>query len=116
MPLLVVRQAAGDDPARFLLLREDGKSRPEPVEVPAAQGFSVEERPQSDLMAELRWYLENFLEYPCPPETGRAERLLRALHSWGERLFGPNFSAAVPRAEKVGRLAAALRKQTLLIV
>ena len=34
-------------------------------------------------MQELRWYLEDFLDYPFPPRTDRAHELLGALGSWG---------------------------------
>jgi hypothetical protein len=46
-------------------------------------------------MAELRWHLENFLEFPVSLETGRAKRLLRALRSWGEAAFEALFGDRV---------------------
>lgn len=60
---------------------------------PAADTFPVEGRPGSRLAEELRWYLEEFLDYPFHPETERAERVLTALQKWGqvsfESLLGP---------------------------
>ncbi len=47
----------------------------------------MEGRPNSNLMEELRWYLEKFLEYPFPPETDHAERIQAALKNWGEEAF-----------------------------
>jgi tetratricopeptide (TPR) repeat protein len=38
-------------------------------------------------MAELRWYLESFLDFPFPPATGRADRVLKALGIWGLEAF-----------------------------
>jgi hypothetical protein len=38
-------------------------------------------------MLELQWYLETFLDYPFPPETDHAERILKALRDWGEQAF-----------------------------
>ena len=38
-------------------------------------------------MRELRWYLEDFLDYPFPPETDHAERVQRALRGWGKEAF-----------------------------
>ena len=38
-------------------------------------------------MRELQWYLETFLDYPFPPDTDRAERVLQALRDWGEQAF-----------------------------
>ena len=43
-------------------------------------------------MAELRWYLENFLDYPFPPETDRAEQVQEALKQWGTEVFQGIFS------------------------
>ena len=43
--------------------------------------------PKSDLLQELRWYLEVFLSYPFSPETEHAERVLTALKSWGRQAF-----------------------------
>ena len=52
-----------------------------------ARCFPVENRPNSDLMSELQWYLESFLDYPFPPETEHAERVLKSLRDWGEQAF-----------------------------
>ena len=68
MSTLIIRHVPESDPLRFQVLEPDGDPTP-PVEVPAAAGYAVEGRPTSDLMAELRWYLEDFLEYPFHPET-----------------------------------------------
>jgi len=38
-------------------------------------------------MRELQWYLETFLDYPFPPETNHAERVLDSLKRWGEQAF-----------------------------
>ena len=43
-------------------------------------------------MQELQWYLEDFLEYPFPPETDRADRVIAALRGWGEQTFEALFS------------------------
>jgi hypothetical protein len=42
---------------------------PSPVPVPSPYEFPVEGQPHSNLMRELRWYLEHFLDYPFDPET-----------------------------------------------
>ncbi|HEX8201566.1 MAG TPA: CHAT domain-containing protein, partial [Isosphaeraceae bacterium] len=72
---------------RFQVVRlHDGKAT-EPASVVSPVGFAVEGRPDSDLMRELRWYLETFLDYPFPPETDHAERVQAALRRWGEQAF-----------------------------
>jgi hypothetical protein len=43
------------------------------------------------LLAELRWYLEDFLEYPFSPDTERAERVLAALDAWARAAFAALF-------------------------
>jgi hypothetical protein len=84
---LVIRHIPESDPASFQVMRlRDGKTT-EPVSPPSPHGFPVEGRPSSDLVRELQWYLETFLDYPFPPETEHAERVLKALKDWGEQTF-----------------------------
>jgi hypothetical protein len=79
MKTLIVRHVDQSDPAQFQVVRlSDGKTVG-PVVVPSPVGFPVVGRPNSDLMRELGWYLEGFLDYPFPPETDHAERLRDAL-------------------------------------
>ena len=68
----------------------DGRST-DTVAIPSPVGFPVEGRPHSDLMRELRWYLETFLDYPFPPETEHAERVQDALAAWGKQAFDSLF-------------------------
>ena len=44
-------------------------------------------------MRELQWYLETFLDYPFPPETDHAERVLQSLKQWGEQAFDALFGS-----------------------
>jgi tetratricopeptide (TPR) repeat protein len=90
MPTLLLRHLAGSDPPRFVVQRAGGKETP-PAEVPSPVGFPVEGRPKSDLVRELAWYLEAFLEYPFSPETEHADRVLAALRAWGEKAFDALF-------------------------
>jgi len=84
---LVIRHIPDSDPASFQVVRlRDGKTA-EPVSPPSPHGFPVEGRPNSDLVRELQWYLETFLDYPFPPETDHADRVLKALKDWGEQTF-----------------------------
>jgi tetratricopeptide (TPR) repeat protein len=72
-------------PHSFRLWRGEGLSPI--VRLPSPFDQPVSGLPDSNLMRELRWYLEEFLDYPFPPETGRAERLLAALRDWGQTAF-----------------------------
>ena len=42
-------------------------------------------------MRELRWYLEQFLDYPFHPETDHADHVLDALRAWGTQAFNALF-------------------------
>src|SRR5947208_606815 len=77
-------------PTVFKLTRADGKSLP-PVAVPSPYEFPVGGGSSASLMSELRWYLEGFLDYPFPPETVRAERVLDAMKAWGSQAFDAVF-------------------------
>jgi hypothetical protein len=84
---LTIRHVPGSAPVSFQVVRlRDGKTS-QPIALKPPVGFPVEGRPASDLMAELQWYLEEFLNYPYSPETERAERILKALYDWGEQAF-----------------------------
>lgn len=93
---LMIRHIPESNPALFQLARlRDGKTA-DPVSLPSPHGFPVESRPNSDLMRELQWYLETFLDYPFLPETDHAGRVLKALKGWGEQTR-PAHSAKVRR-------------------
>jgi hypothetical protein len=84
---LRIAHVAGSDPAAFQVIRlSDGKTAP-PATPLSPVGFPVDGRPSSDLMHELQWYLEGFLDYPFPPETEHAERVLDSLRTWGTQAF-----------------------------
>jgi hypothetical protein len=83
---LRISHVPGSAPPAFQATRlGDGKTTaPTPVLSPVT--FPVEGR-QDALLAELRWYLESFLDYPYSPETEHAERVLASLRAWGENAF-----------------------------
>lgn len=82
---LIIRHIPESNPPSFMVVRHDGKSS-QPIVVESPVGFPVEGRPD-DLLRELRWYLEKFLDYPFPPETDHADRIQTALRAWGEQAF-----------------------------
>src|SRR5689334_16405147 len=91
MKTLIIRHVDAGLPPKFQAIRPEDTRSTESVPIPAPVGFPVEGRPESDLTAELRWYLEQFLEYPFSPETERAERVQLALRRWGEQAFNALF-------------------------
>ena len=100
MSILIIQHEGAGDPARFKVVRVRGanvNATPEAAEVAPPHGFPVEGRPDSDLMAELRWYLEQFLGYPFEPETDHAERVQKALRAWGGQAFSSLFGAGQGR-------------------
>ena len=89
---LIIRHLENSSPPKFEILRLPDGKRAGPFELPPAAGYPVEGRPDSDLLRELRWYLEDFLDYPFPPETDHADRVLKALKDWGEESFRALFA------------------------
>ena len=88
---LAIEHVENSGPPAFKLTRlGSGKSLP-PVAIKSPYETSVEGRPNSDLMQELRWYLEGFLDYPFHPETVHAEHVLDALKAWGADAFNALF-------------------------
>lgn len=89
---LRVAHIPGSDPPAFQVVRvSDGKTAPG-AKPPSPVGFPVEGRPNSDLIRELQWYLESFLDYPFSPETEHAERVQSSLRQWGEQAFSALFA------------------------
>jgi tetratricopeptide (TPR) repeat protein len=91
---LAIQHLPGSDPASFRVVRlRDRKCSP-PIPVISPVRFPVEGRPNSHLLRELQWYLETFLEYPFPPETEHADRVLKSLRTWGEQTFRALFDVS----------------------
>ena len=84
---LVIRHLVNSTSPQFEVLRLPDAKPAGPFTPPPAAGYPVEGRPDSDLLRELRWRLEDFLSYPFPPETDHADRVLKALQDWGEQSF-----------------------------
>ncbi|MBL8232569.1 MAG: tetratricopeptide repeat protein [Bryobacterales bacterium] len=80
-----------DNSRTFQLTRAADAKPTTPVEIPSPYEFPVANRPNSNLMAELRWYLESFLDYPYHPETVHAENVLDSLKAWGTQAFNALF-------------------------
>lgn len=83
---LQIHHLEGRSPAIFQFVLPEGDPL-KPSAVPSPWEFPVENRPASNLMEELRWYLEDFPDYPFPPETDHARRVLEALDAWGGQAF-----------------------------
>ena len=107
MPTLIIRQVEASDPPQFQIVRlKDGKTTA-PVAIVSPASTPVADLPNSNLIAELRWYLEEFLDYPFPPVTDRASHVQDALRGWGEQAFTALFGAGPGRdfyhdAERAG--------------
>jgi tetratricopeptide (TPR) repeat protein len=94
MSRVIVRQVPGTDPAAFLLVGQDGTTTPVPVVVPSPRGYPVPGAGNRDLLEELGWYLEQFLDYPFAPATERADAVQAALRNWGKDAFDALFGSA----------------------
>ncbi len=78
---LAIAHVEGSSPPAFTLTRlTDGRSAA-PVTISSPYAYPVESQPNSNLMEQLRWYLEHFLDYPFDPEIGHAGRVLDALQA-----------------------------------
>ncbi len=84
MPHTLIIRHSGE--LEFLVTRPDGKIS-SPVTLTPPDAVQVEGRPNSNLLQDLRWYLEKFLDYPFHPNTQIAERTQVALQVWGEDTF-----------------------------
>src|SRR5271165_927750 len=88
---LAIEHVESSCPPAFKLTRlSDDRSLPA-VAIGSPYEFPVEGRPNSPLMRELRWYLEQFLDYPFHPETDHADHVLDALRAWGTQAFNALF-------------------------
>ena len=86
---LVIRHISNDNEELQFQLQSlpEGEFAGGPVALAAPDSIPVEGRPNSNLSLDLRWYLEQFLEYPFDPYTDVAERIQAALKDWGEQAF-----------------------------
>lgn len=88
MSRLIIRHiSAGTTSPSFVVIHAPDHRTADPAEVVSPVGFPVEGRFQSDLTSELRWYLEEFLDYPFSPWTERAQRVQNSLRQWGRQAF-----------------------------
>jgi CHAT domain-containing protein len=92
----------------------DGKYAEEVV-ITAPEALQVEGRPDSNLSLALRWYLEEFLDYPSPPRTEVAERVQASLKTWGEGAFEALFRSGRGRDFYHDAYRAGLENLTLKI-
>lgn len=96
MEAIIISHLAGTEPARFEVIRPNGQRAPA-VELPSPYQFPVQDRPNDHLMAQLRWYLEDFLDYPFSPRTDQAIHVEAALKAWGTRAFDALFQSGKAR-------------------
>jgi hypothetical protein len=89
--VLAIAHVEKSSPPLFTLSRRAEGNFAAPVAICSPSEFPVADQPNSNLMRELRWYLEGFLDYPFPPETGHAEHVLDALKGWGTQAFNALF-------------------------
>ncbi|MBC8204838.1 MAG: hypothetical protein H8E87_04930 [FCB group bacterium] len=57
---LIIKHIKKTDPPEFFVWRQSDGKATEQVIVQSPFGFPVEDRPNSELMTELQWYLEEF--------------------------------------------------------
>jgi len=95
---LIVQHVPDSNPPAFVVARHDPpQTTPETVRITPPEQFGAEQLPGTDLRRELRWYLEQFLDYPFPPNTDRAERAQDVLEAWGTHAFNALFHGGMAR-------------------
>ena len=87
MNTLTIHHVENTEPAVFEVHRMADGKHSKAASVSSPVGYPVKGMDDGDLTRELRWYLEDFLQYPFPPATDRAERAQAALKAWGEEAF-----------------------------
>jgi tetratricopeptide (TPR) repeat protein len=116
MHTLLVRHTSGTDAPAFVVERlGDGKAGPE-TQVPPPNSIPIDGRPNDTLTGQLRWYLEQFLKYPFPPELDHAERVRTAFRTWGRRAFDALFTPPAARRAYEQAVGDGFEKLTLRVV
>ena len=97
MIIIIIRHVAGGERGGFQVQRvqKDDVKSTESVEIVSPVGFPVEGRSNSELMTDLRWYLERFLDFPFSPQTDIADRVQAALKGWGTQAFTALFGSGL---------------------
>ena len=115
MHTLIIRHLGSTgDQHRCQVCRPDGRYAEEAV-ITAPEALQVEGRPDSNLSLDLRWYLEEFLDYPFPPRTEVAERVQASLKAWGAGAFDALFRSGRGRDFYHDAYRAGLENLTLKI-
>ena len=83
MQKLIVRHVGSSGAPQFVVTRGADNRDADVVTLASPVGFKVPGSAGRELMGELAWYLEKFLDYPFPPRTDQAERARQALGLWG---------------------------------
>jgi tetratricopeptide (TPR) repeat protein len=86
MGTVTVQHVPNSKPPSFTVSSDAGAVS-QAVEVPSPYEWAIEASGGASLMAELRWYLEDYHRYPKDPYTRQAGRLLEALREWGTKAF-----------------------------
>lgn len=116
MPNLIIRHLpTAEAPQGLRVERQADGKQGDAVTLTAPEETPIDGSPYSHLSAELRWYLEKFLDYPFPPDTDKAQRLEDALKSWGEQAFNALFSSGRGRDFYRDAFQKGLEKLTLKI-
>jgi tetratricopeptide (TPR) repeat protein len=96
METLIIYHLPNTDPPQFTVERSDGM-KSDPVAIQSPFEYPVKDRPNTHLVKELQWYLEDFLTRPYPPDTDVAMRITEALDDWGKSAFTSLFDNTAAR-------------------
>ena len=94
---LIITHVPDGAALRFEVMRQRDSKRAGPFELASPYNSSVKDCPDDNLMSQLGWYLDHFLEYPFPPRTEQAINVEEALETWGQKVFGALFDSGQAR-------------------
>ncbi|MDB6175039.1 MAG: hypothetical protein JWL59_4350 [Chthoniobacteraceae bacterium] len=92
MARLGISQVSGSSPAQFVVQNYEKQRLAQPAAVPSPYEWPVPNAGDEKLMTQLRWYLEQFLNYPFEPNIARAKFIEEALKAWGTAAFNALFN------------------------
>ena len=95
MQLWIQQIEQADSAARPLFCVSNGQTPTTPTELPNPATYPVIGYEKKQLLPELAWYLEQYLEMPAGADAQRADAITATLKAWGKEAFDRLFDNRV---------------------
>ena len=92
MELQIHHTGNQDGSTMFEVIRSMDMKRTAAVALPDPAEFPVEGHPAKQFLPELRWYLEDYLQFPYGVYLQSAERVGKTMQAWGTVIFDKLFT------------------------